>query len=283
MSSGVLAAMRAAEGEAVVLRGGCHWRSAYPGFFQPVHLLARVQASAVRRPARLCWGFRAALPGEEAHRANASIPLHILADVRGFSEASLCRNRRSDLRRSRRLVEFRQLGSPALLFEQGHAVYMSAVRRLGHWPALSEAAYHRRLARRVAHGPRLLIAGLVEGRLRGYLDSYAIDDVLYTDQIFVATDALRTGIGTGLYVETLLAAARHGAIREVCNSLHRPENPSLGHFKAGLGFRVVQVPALASIRAPMRRYLRVHRPATWYRLTGDPTVLGAFPPDPEAA
>ncbi|MEN8161630.1 MAG: hypothetical protein ABFS41_16290 [Myxococcota bacterium] len=283
MSPGMLAAMRAAEGDAVVQHGACHWRSAYPGFFQPVHLLERVRASAMRQPARLCWGFRAALPEAEAHRANASIPLHILADVRGFDETALCRNRRSDLRRSRRLVEFRQLESPALLFEQGHDVYMSAVRRLGHWPPLGQAAYRERLARRIVHGPRLLIAGLVEGRLRGYLDSYAIDDVLYTDQIFVATDALRTGIGTGLYVETLLAAARDGAIRDVCNSLHRPENPNLGHFKAGLGFRVVQVPARASIRAPMRQYLRTQRPATWYRLTGDRTVLGAFPPDSEAA
>ena len=93
MSPTVLAAMRAKEGEAVVLRDGCHWRSAYPGFFQPVHLLERVRAAAVRRPARLCWGFRAALPQAEADRANASIPLHILADVRGFDEASICRNR----------------------------------------------------------------------------------------------------------------------------------------------------------------------------------------------
>jgi len=274
-SAAALAALRAGEGDAVLLRSGCHWRSIYPGFFQPIHLLDRVRAADVRPPASLCWGYRAALPEAERGRANASIPLHLLGDVRAFDEASLSRNRRGDLRRSRRLVEFRRLESPDLLFEQGHAVFRSAASRLGHWRPLSEAAYRRRLARRLAHGPRLLIVGLVGGRLRGYLDSYAIGDVLYTDEIFVASHALRTGIGTGLYVETLLAAKREG-IRTVCNGLHRPESPNLTHFKAGLGFRVVPVPAFARIRPPVGAWLRSRHPSTYYRLTGDRSVLGAF-------
>ena len=121
------------------------------------------------------------------------------------------------------------------------------------------------------------MAGLVDGRVQGYLDSYAIGGLLYTDEIFVASDALRTGIGTGLYVETFLASARDAALRAVCNGLHRPEDPDLCRFKAGLGFQVVQVPARAVIPAPIRAYIRARRPAAYYRLTGDETVLaGSF-------
>jgi hypothetical protein len=278
MSECELAAMRAQEGETVVAGRGGHWRSTYPGFYQPIHLMARMRAVAVGRPPRACWGFRAGLGEEHAHLANASVPVHLLTDVRRFDEGLLSRNRRSDLRRCRRQVEFRRLRTPALLLEQGHEVFMSAVGRLGHWRPVTAQAYRERVARRAAHGQRLLVAGLVGGILRGYIDSYAVDGILYPDEIFVASDATRTGIGTGLYVETFLTAARHGSIREVCNGLHRPDDPGLCRFKEGLGFRVVHLPALAVIPAPIRAYLKARRPATYYRLTGDAAALAACGP-----
>jgi hypothetical protein len=277
MSDAELVAMRAAEGDAVVLRDGCHWRPAYPGFYQPIHLLARIRAAEVRQPARLCWGFRAVLHDDDAAEANASVPVHLLRDVQSFNEGRLSRNRRGDLRRCRRQVEFRRLSTPALLLEQGYEVFMSAVQRTGHRRLLTLLEYRQRVLKRAAHGRRLFIAGLVDGRLRGYLDSYAIDGVLYNDEIFVATDSLRTGIGTGLYVETFLASARDPARSAVCNGLHRPEDPDLCRFKAGLGFQVVQVPARTVIPAPIRAFIRARRPAAYYRLTGDSTALIANP------
>jgi hypothetical protein len=278
MTEAELAAMRAREGDAVVLRQGTHWRSSYPGFYQPIHLLTRMRAAEVKQPARLCWGFRVALSEEDAHLANASVPVHLLTDAQRYDEARLSRNRRGDLRRCRRRVEFRRLENPALLLEQGHGVFMSSVRRLGHWQPLTEREYRNRVTRRAGHGRRLFIAGLIDGRLRGYLDSYAVDGVLHLDEIFIATDALRTGIGTGLYVETIETGARELAIRDVCNGLHRPEDPNLCRFKEGLGFRVVHVPARAVIPPPIRAYLRARRPATYYRLTGDGAPLTALGP-----
>lgn len=268
-----LAAMRTQEGDDVVSRHGCHWRSAYPGFYQPTHLLARIPVLEVRPPARLCWGFRAALRAEDAHAANAAVPVHLLTGVDSFDESRLSRNRRGDLRRARRQVEFRRLSGPALLLEQGYEVFTSAVQRLGYWRPLTLREYRRRVLRRAVHGRRMFIAGLIDGRVRGYLDSFAIDGVLYTEEIFVATDALRTGIGTGLYVETFQAGARDGALHSICNGLHRPELPDLCRFKAGLGFEVVRLPARSVMPAPIRTYLRARRPATYYRLTGDESAL----------
>lgn len=276
MSEGELAAQHARQGHAVIVRDGRPWRSAYPGFYQPVHLLTRMRAAEVRQPTPFCWGFRAALADEDADRANASLPVHLLSDVSRFEERWLSRNRRSDLRRCERQVEVRRLESPALLLEQGYDVFRSAERRLGYWKALTEPQYRDRVSRRSAQGRRLIIAGLIEGALRGYLDCYAIDGVLYADEIFVATEALRTGIGTGLHVEAIRVAARHGSIHTVCNGLHRPEHPELTHFKESLGFRIIRVPARAVIRAPLRAYLNAHRPLAYYRLTGDETVLAAI-------
>ena len=263
-----LASLRAEEGATVVQRNGRFWSAISPGFYQPIHLLARLRAAEIGRPARSCWGYRAALTDEDAHLANGSIPVHLLPDVARFTEGGLNRNRRRDLRTCRQEVELIRLGDPSLLFEQGHDVYMSAVRRVAYWPPLTETEYRRRIRWRSGDRRRLIVAGLIDGRLVGYLESYAVDGVLYTHGLFVATEALPFGIGTGLYVETIKIAARDGRVLQVCVGLHTPEKPDLCAFKAGLGFRVAHVPARTAIPAPIGAYIRARRPAVYYRLTG---------------
>jgi hypothetical protein len=268
MTEAELASMSAEEGEAVVAHGGRYWHATFPGLYQPIPLLARLRAAEVTRPTRFCWGYRAALTDEDAQVANGSIPVYLMTDVSTFTEAALNRNRRSDLRRCRRLVEFRRLRDPSLLVEQGHRVFMSAVRRSGYWRPLTEIDYRRRVERRGRHGRRLIIAGLIHGRLEGYLDSYAVNGVLYLDEIFVATDALRTGIGTGLYVETIETGLRSDPIDDVCSGLHTPEDADLCRFKEGIGFQVVHVPARTVLPAPVLAYIKARRPATHYHLAG---------------
>jgi len=217
-----------------------------------------MRAAEVRRPTHFCWGFRAALAEEDAHLANASLPVHLLDDLPHFDERELSRNRKSDLRKCEDRVEVQRLTSPALLLEQGYEPFRSAQRRLGYARELSEAQYRARVLRRT-DWRRLIFAGLIGGFLGGYLDSYAIQGVLYLEELFVASEALRSGIGTGLYVAAIRAAARSGSIHTICNGIHRPERPTLTHFKEGLGFRVVALPALARIRAPLRTYLKADK------------------------
>jgi hypothetical protein len=50
MTKAELAWMRAEEGDTVVQRDGRHWHTTFPGFFQPIHLLARFRAAEIRRP-----------------------------------------------------------------------------------------------------------------------------------------------------------------------------------------------------------------------------------------
>ena len=275
MNEAELALMRAAEGDKVVLHEGRYWRSTHPGFFEPLHILARLHAHEATRPTRLSWGYRAALTEEPGSAPKNTMPVYCLEEASEFSERSLSRNRKGDLRKCAKHVELKVLHEPSLLLEQGHEVFMSSVERLGYWKPLSKAEYRRRAERRFSHGRRQLVAGLIDGRLAGYLDAFAVDGILYPEEIHVATDALRTGIGTGLYVETITTALRSGKVRVVCNGLHTPENPSLCRFKESLRFQVVHVPTRSVIMPPALALIRARRPATYYRLTGDlPRSLG---------
>jgi hypothetical protein len=141
MTEAEVAWMRAKEGDTVVQRDGRHWWTTFPGFYQPIHLLARLKPAEIRRPALLWWGYRAALIEEDACSANGSLPVYLLSGIDQFTEGALARNRRSDLRRCRREVELCQLREPSLLMEQGYRVFMSAVGRLGYWRPMTEAAY----------------------------------------------------------------------------------------------------------------------------------------------
>jgi hypothetical protein len=269
MTDAELASMRREEGASIIRRDDRQWEAIFPGFYQPVHLLARFRAEEVRRPAILCWGYRAALREDEAHHANGSVPVHLMANVAQFSEGTLDESRRRDLRKCRRLVEVRRVQDPGLFIDQGYAVFMSAQRRVGYyWPHLAEDTYRKRMEKRAMDERRLIVAGLVDGRLGGYLESWAVDGILYACELFVATDLMRTGIGTGLYVETIETGARAGTIRYVCIGLHTPERKGITTFKEGLGCPVVQVPARSHIPAAIGAYIRARRPAVHYRLTG---------------
>jgi hypothetical protein len=269
------ASMMEEEGARIVERDGRYWEIDR-GFCQPIHLLARFRGAEIRRPSRLCWGYRAALAEEDAHLANGSIPLHLLANARQFTEGRLVRLRRRDLRKCRDEVEFRRLRDPSLLLEQGWGVFSSAQLRAPFGRPLTREGYQRRVEQRAYDPRRIFVAGLIDGKLAGYMEAYAVDGVLYTHELFVATEFAQTGIATGLYVETMQVGVRAGTIREICYGLHLPERPGLQTFKDSLGCPLVQVPALVSIPAPARAYVKARRPLAYYRLTG-----GA-PPAPEA-
>lgn len=268
MTEAELASMFVDSGHTVVLRGGRYWRATFPGFYEPVHLVGPMRAAQVRRPSLLCWGYRAALSEQDAHSASGSMPVHLLTDFEHYTEDLLSHGRKEDLRKSKGQVEFVRLRDPALLMEQGYGVFTSAKRRLGYRRPIAETAYLRAAQRRAADRRMLMIAGLVDGRLGGYMESYAVDGVLYIDRSYVATEVVHTGISTGLHMETFGTCTQAGTIHTVVSGLHRLENAGLCSFKKSLGFRVVQVPARVVIPAPIRVAIKSVRPATHYRLMG---------------
>ena len=75
-----LADMRRGQGARIIAHNGCYWEEIKRGFYQPVHLLARLNIEQATPPAQFCWGYRAALSDDYASNANGTIPVHLLTN-----------------------------------------------------------------------------------------------------------------------------------------------------------------------------------------------------------
>jgi GNAT acetyltransferase-like protein len=267
LSESELAAWRRDRGERVVEREGRHWRMSRPGFWEPVHWLARIPAAEARRPAP-CLGFRAVVREEDAGAATGALSAHVLAPVADWGPHLLSRNRRYRLRKAARSVELVELTSPALLAEQGHEVVVSSLTRTGAAAVPSREAYVAGLARDDVGGRLTFLAGLVDGRLAGYLGGWAVDGTAYFQHLHIRTDSLATQVGTALVFAFVEACQRGGDVREVVNGLHSPEDESLTAYKERIGFPVRRFPARVWLVPGALAVLRRLRPHVAYRLTG---------------
>ena len=101
-------------------------------------------------------------------------------------------------------------------------------------------------------GRSLVLAGMVEGRIAGYLVAKAVDGTAYIDEVFLATESLPTNVGSGLVFEFMQVCRRAG-IREVVYGLNSREDAALSRYKHEMGFPVVNVPAriwMLAVRKP---------------------------------
>jgi hypothetical protein len=246
---------------------GRYWRTRR-GWWEPVHPLARLVRHEIGRPG-LAWGYRAALEDASPSVADAAIPVHLMADVVGWSEASLPRDARRSVRRAASSgIRIVRLTDVRLLADQGYAIALDWSRRVPLPVAMpSRDAYVAGLERSMANG-RLMLAAVIDDRLVGYSSARAVDDVAYFQEIKVATEDLRLGVTAALDRATILAIQRDPAVRWASMGPHEPEWPTLTTFKNRNGFPVVSVPAVAWIAKPVELYLRARRPLSWYRLSG---------------
>ncbi len=256
------------QGGRVVCHRGRYWTETVKGFYEPVHWLAALSDEQATRP-RLGWGFRANLALESGGYANAAIPIHLCSKVADYDEQFLPSKRRNDLRRCRQRIQMVQLKEAGLLKRHGRAVMISALRRTGHDSALSSVEYDALVHRLVDDPHMVVIAGLADGVLAGYLTGYAISDVAYIQSVFLATEFLNTAVGTGLPFEFVQACRRAGSIQRVVYGLHSLEDSSLSTFKAGMGFPVVFEPARVAMMPGVRFLLCRRFPYKLYRLTGE--------------
>jgi hypothetical protein len=256
-------------GRSVIAHRGRYWMEAPRGFYQPIHWMARLRADQATPPRRLAWGYRATLRDEDggAH-GNATLPVHLLADVAGYTFEELPRRHRRDIRVCAKRATIVELTGPQLLREQGLEVKRSAVQRTGYGTAGSPELYLADLDHFFGHDSQLVLAGLVDGRLGGYLTGTLVEGTAYIDNVWIATEALRTAIGTAMVFEFVQACRRAGDAREVVYGLHSVEDHSLGAFKESLGFPVTRVPAKARLNWLVAAAVRLRRPHTYYRLTG---------------
>ena len=258
-------------GKRVVQHRGRYWQQSLPGFYRPVHLMARLSAEEATRPTLACWGFQARLEGSDAHRADAAIPAHLITDLDSFDEHALPKGRRNTLRRARERARMVQLTGPALLRDQGYDVAVSAHERTGYGrPPRSREEYLAGLGHFGGPGS-IILAGIVDGRLGGYLTGYAVDGTAYAADGVVATWALRSNISAGLFYEFVYACRRTGSITEILDGLHARENEGLSRSKELNGIPLVAVPARLSLLPGVAAALRRRQPDKYYRMSGRDT------------
>jgi hypothetical protein len=265
-----LARLRTEDDVPVLFHQGHFWMEAPRGFFQPIHWLARLSPEEASCPRRLAWGFRApldesALPGD----CNGAVPVHLLQDVAGYSFENFSANRRYHLRRSRKRSLIVELTGPALLQSEGYAVFESAQQRTAYGSILTAAQFGAYAERHVVPGQRLVLGGLVEGKLGAYMSGFCIEGTAYIDIVHIASDALSSAVGTGLVFEFVEACRRSGSVREIVYGLHTPEDPALCTFKAGIGFPPCLIPSRVQINPVAAQFLARRHPHRFYRLHGN--------------
>jgi hypothetical protein len=253
-----------------VLHRGRYWRETFPGLFEPIHPMARLTPWEATRPSPRCWGYHAALTESCTSEANSSMPMHLLADLDDFSADSVSSNRRYHLRRSQRQVTVVQVTGAGPLEREGYEVFRSAQARTGnpYRAARSKAEFLAEMEWYLSRPSAIVLAGLVDDRIGGWVAGYAVDGTAYIEIVDLATEALSTHIGTGLHFAFVEACRRSPGIREIAHSPHIPEDAALAVFKEGIGFPVVHVPSNAWMLPVADTLVRRRKPLLHYRLTG---------------
>ena len=253
-----------------VVHRGRYWRETFTGLFEPIHPMARLTPWEATRPSRRCWGYHAALTDSASAEATTSMPMHLLADLDGFTVDSLSSNRRYHLRRSQRQVTVVQIGETGPLERDGYEVFRSAQarNRNPYRTADSKTEFLAEMQWYVSRPSAIVLAGLVEDRIAGWVAGYAVDGTAYIEIVDLATEALSTHLGTGLHVAFIEACRRSTGIREIAHSPHIPEDAALAVFKAGIGFPVVNVASKSWLLPVADTLVRWRKPFLHYRLTG---------------
>lgn len=252
----------------VIRHRGRYWRETFRGLWEPIHPMARLSDAEATRPTPLCWGYHATLADPAS--ANASKPMHLLADLAGFGPEMLSSNRRYHLRRSQREVEFVEILHVGPVEDEAYAVFRSAQSRTNNpfRAARTQAELLAELAWFTGRPSAIVVAGLVGGRLGGWIAGFAVDGTAYIEIVDIATEVLSSHISTGLHFAFAEVCRRSGGIHEIAHSPHIPEDGALATFKDGIGFPVVHVPSRFWMVPAVDALVRSKRPFLHYRLTG---------------
>lgn len=268
------AAWQRTQGRVIVEHKNRYWERVTPGFYQPIHLLARFSADEAERPVRWSWGFRARLAPTEVAAANATMPVHVLPDPASYCATRLSSDRRRKVRKGLSELDILVLRAPDILLEQGYGVALEAkMYNLG--VSLPRPAEFRQwILSYFAPERGLIVAGLKDGRLLGFCSNFAIDGAGYQDMLYVGAEGRRHHLALCLFHASASIAGRSAHVRELMNGPHLREYPGICAFKRDLGLELIHLPARAWIAPLAGPLLRRVRPDVYYRLTGDHAVPG---------
>ena len=255
-------------GKNIVEHQGNYWQETVIGFYEPIHWLARFRSPQATNPTPLSWGFRVTLSEDEVNAANASMPIHLLPNLKNYDLQTLNTKRRSQIRKCRNLVKIVELTSPIILQEQGYEVVVSGLTRTAYTKPPLKDEYLKEITKYFYHKGHLVLAGFIGEKLGGYIGGYVVDGTAYIETTMIATEALSTNIGSGLIFEFAQICRRSSEVHELINGLHSRENESLCVFKQQMGFEVKYVPAKVQMNSIIENFIKWKYPHKYYRLTG---------------
>jgi hypothetical protein len=196
------------------------------------------------------------------------MPVHLLTDVENYDIKALDSKKRNKLRNCTKKVKLIELRQPDLIRQQGYQVYRSAQQRTGYGRKMVPNEFKNTVEHFFGLKRKLVLGGMVDGKLGGYVFAYAVGGTAYIDAVSLDSDALSTNIGTCLVFNVVQACRRAGCIREVVYGQDTPEDRSLTEYKLSMGFPVVHVPARVWLAPVLKTLVRIRRPHAYYRLTG---------------
>jgi len=196
------------------------------------------------------------------------VPVHLWSGVGDYSLQRLGSRQRNKVRKAQKRIQLVELAGPGLLREEGFSVAVSAHRRTNYGPPPTARRYHASVGAYFKRRRGMAIAGLVDGKLGGYMVGHAVDTTAYIGDVLLHSDHLKTNIGIALFHEWMLACRRTGGIDEVIHGQHAREAAGLCRHNESLGFVVTALPARAWFAPMTENAVRSRRPNTYYRLTG---------------
>jgi len=270
LSEEQLARRLSSEGGKVRMVHGRYWLEVLPGLYDGVHWLSRHTAEEVRKPASLCWGYRAALHHTESDGANGAIPMHLITDVEAYDISGLPSRTRRELRQFRRNdVRIVHINRPEVFRDQGYEVMCSWLARTRHRTAAPVKRYLADAERNVLDPTRLVLAGMAGDKLLGYSTSWVVEGSVYIWEFHVSPEAFPLHLSTALWFETAQVYRRSGVAREICAGLAMPEKEGLTSYKNRLGFQLVRIPTRVWLLRLLSTYIRSRHPYQYYRFTGE--------------
>jgi hypothetical protein len=261
-----LAGWERERGRRISFRRGRYW-SDHWGFYRLLHFAATMPADLIGRPGATCWAYSVVLPDDEAQRANAWSPLHLVRDLAGFDESALDASARKQLRRCRTTVRLTRVSDPDLLRAQGWAIFSQNARRLS-LEGMAEDQYLAGVDRLVGDRRRLILGAMDGDRLIAYLETFAVADTAYLDKIHLSDECQSRPVSGFLHFEASQVYRRSGLVGQVCAGLPSPERSGISEFKRRWGMPLVLMPARFWSPAPLRALLKAARPGAYYRAAG---------------
>lgn len=263
-----LARWMSARGARIVEARGRYWNEVVPGFFQPLHYLARHHLHEIVSPRRFCWGMRAVLHEAEREQSNVVLPVHVMPDLKDYSLERLDRRRRQEIKKAMRAVDLVILDRPDRLIADGFPLVREATARNPRNRAIAEQHFAAWLEAAFA-GPGPIVLVMLQGEsLLGFSFLFAIDGISYAHQAFIGDAGRRLHLDLLCFHAEASIAQRTANVHTLVNGLHARENEGLCSFKKRQGLIVADYPSLTTLHPAAGTMLRYLRPHQYYRLTG---------------